>query len=123
MDSKAISASHTMSGGAFGSHISQTIGPMLMSRGLRFVVGLLLPVALAGAVLALGAPSAWARAGGGETYGGGGGGSGGGGGGGDDAIGWLIYILIRLVFEYPAVGVPLLIVVIVCLVYASKSTR
>lgn len=52
--------------------------------------------------------AAWARVGGGQSYGGGGdsGGSGGG-----DGAGFLIYLLIRLIFEYPAIGIPLAIVV------------
>jgi tellurite resistance protein len=95
-----------------------------MSRHLRFPVALLILIVLAGAMLSFGAPFAWGRAGGGESYGGGGGGGSGGGGGGDgDGLGWLIYILIRLLFEYPAIGVPVLIVVIVIAVYAGNSTH
>lgn len=55
------------------------------------------------------AAEAWARVGGGHSYGGGGAGGGYGGagyGGGEDG-GVLIYLLLRLVIEYPAVGVPL----------------
>lgn len=92
-----------------------------MSRGLRSLIGLILIYAIVCSLLAWTASDAWARAGGGESYGGGSGN--GGGGGGDDGFGWLIYILIRLVFEYPAVGVPLLIVVIVFVVYAGNSTH
>lgn len=52
--------------------------------------------------------AAWARVGGGQSYGGGGdSGSGGGGGGGD----FLVYLLIRLIFQYPAIGIPLAIAV------------
>jgi predicted lipid-binding transport protein (Tim44 family)/DNA-directed RNA polymerase subunit RPC12/RpoP len=53
-----------------------------------------------------------ARVGGGQRYGGRGGGGGGWGGGGGSGGAELIYILIRLVFVYPQVGVPLLIVVL-----------
>ena len=70
---------------------------------------------------------AWGRAGGGESYGGGGGGGGGrgggsGGGGGED-FGWLVYLLIRLVFEHPLIGIPTVIVVIIFLTYAGNSTH
>ena len=70
-------------------------------------------LALAVALLAL---DAAARPGGGQGYsgGGGGGGSGGGGGGGGSGsgdAGVLIYWLLRLAFEYPIVGVPLILVV------------
>src|SRR5205807_2439426 len=64
----------------------------------------------------------WGRAGGGESYGGGGSGGGSGGGGGD-GIGWLVYILIRLVFEYPVVGVPLVIAVVAFVIYTGNSTH
>lgn len=55
--------------------------------------------------------TAWARPGGGQTFGSGddgssGGGDGGGGGGGGE----LIYLLLRLVFAYPKLGIPLLLV-------------
>jgi hypothetical protein len=56
-----------------------------------------------------------ARAGGGESYSGGGSSSSGGGGGGGD--GGLIWLLIRLWFEfvirYPLIGVPLTIVILI----------
>jgi hypothetical protein len=61
---------------------------------------------------------ALARVGGGQSYGGGGGSGGGGGGGGGDAEGlfYLIYLIVRfliwLTIEYPAVGIPVDIVVI-----------
>ncbi len=64
-----------------------------------------------------------ARAGGGQGYsgGGGGGGFGGGssGGGGDGDGGFLIYLLIRLIFEYPAVGIPLTLLVIGFFIYSG----
>lgn len=73
----------------------------------------------------------FARAGGGEGFhgggggGGGGGGHGGGGGGGGDGggIGTLIWLLIQLIFRYPAVGVPLLIILIlVAFFYFRQQT-
>ncbi len=75
-------------------------------------------------LLALLPPLAWGRAGGGEHYPGGGDGYGGGHDGGDsgDAI-YLLYWLLRLVFAYPAVGVPLLILVIVVMVLRNNSSR
>ena len=57
-----------------------------------------------------------AQAGGGGAFGGGGGGGGGGGsfGGGGDGDGslYLIYVLVRLVIAYPAIGIPLLILAV-----------
>lgn len=69
------------------------------------------PLAAAVAVCAwwLDQESAWARPGGGQSYSGdrhGGGGNGGG-----DFSGELIYLLIRLIFVYPQVGVPLALIV------------
>ncbi len=54
----------------------------------------------------------WARVGGGESYSGGGssyssGSSGGGGGG--DGIGLIIELIIRLIFYYPKIGIPLVV--------------
>jgi len=62
---------------------------------------------------------ALAQAGGGGSFGGGGGSFGGGGGGGDgggDLLFYLIFHLIRFAIEVPVLGVPLLIVTIICLV-------
>jgi tellurite resistance protein len=56
-----------------------------------------------------------ARAGGGEGYSGGGDGGGGGfggGGGGGHGGGLILYLLIRLIFEYPVIGIPLLLLII-----------
>lgn len=64
---------------------------------------------------------AWARVGGGQSYGGGRGGGGGSGSGGAGAIIWLIFQLVRLLIyltiEYPLLGIPLDILVIGALVY------
>ncbi len=82
---------------------------------------LLFGAAACGLVLAL-APfaEAIARVGGGQSYGGGGG-SGGGGGGDGEGIGYIIYLLVRfliwLTIEYPAVGIPVDIIVIVSVAY------
>ncbi|GAB5444611.1 MAG: hypothetical protein Fues2KO_49600 [Fuerstiella sp.] len=67
-----------------------------------------------------------AQAGGGGNYGGGGGGGGFGGGGGGgsgdgEAIGWLIYLLFRLVFRYPLVGIPTLIIAGVIFYYLQQQ--
>jgi predicted lipid-binding transport protein (Tim44 family)/endogenous inhibitor of DNA gyrase (YacG/DUF329 family) len=75
-------------------------------------------------LLLVAAPDVGARAGGGGHYssGGGssGGGFGGGGSGGDGGDGLaLVFFLIRLAIEVPVVGIPLLILVVVSLVYAS----
>jgi predicted lipid-binding transport protein (Tim44 family) len=61
------------------------------------------------------APDALARVGGGQSYGGGR--SGGGGGGGAGFIIWLILRLILLTVEYPAIGIPLDIIIIGIIIY------
>jgi hypothetical protein len=64
-----------------------------------------------------------ARAGGGEGYNGGGGGGGGGHGGGGGGNGWIIYYLIQLLIQYPAIGVPLLIVVVIGYFYFQRTNN
>jgi hypothetical protein len=67
------------------------------------------------------------RVGGGESYSGGGSSSGGGGGGGGDGAGELIYYLFRfllwLTMEYPAIGIPVDIVVIYLLIKWWRSKQ
>ena len=75
----------------------------------------LLSLAAAAACLILFPLEVLARVGGGSSYGGGGGGGSGGGGGG--AIIGIVRILIYLTVEYPAVGIPVDIVVVVFVVY------
>ena len=62
---------------------------------------------------------AWARVGGGHSYGGGGGSGGGGGDGG--GLGVLVYLIFRfllwLTIEHPAIGIPVDIIVIGFLIY------
>lgn len=58
---------------------------------------------------------ALARVGGGQSYGGGGGSHGGGGGGG--GIAWVIITLIRLTIDYPAIGIPLDMIIIGVVVF------
>lgn len=67
-----------------------------------------LPLALALVLLACGI--AWARPGGGDSYSGGGGHSSGGGGGGGGGAGWfeLVYWLLRITIEVPALGLTLI---------------
>ena len=64
-------------------------------------------------------PEAWARVGGGQSYGGGGGGGGGDGDGG--GLGVLVYLIFRfllwLTIEHPAIGIPIDIIVIACVIY------
>jgi len=81
---------------------------------------------IVGAVLI--AAEADARVGGGQGFGGGGGGySGGGGhsggGGGGDGVALILYLLIRLVFQYPAIGVPLVIVVLIIVAIESRRSQ
>src|SRR5438552_11107642 len=69
------------------------------------------------------AAPALARVGGGQSYSGGGGGSSGGGGG--DGGGWLIFQGIRFLFwltiEYPVIGIPVDIVVIIIVIRWGRS--
>ncbi|MBI3724927.1 TIM44-like domain-containing protein [bacterium] len=92
----------------------------VLARALVLAAGALLLVALAASV-------ADARVGGGESYGGGGGHSSGGGGGGGGDIGdilYLIYILVRLCFEYPAVGLPLTgLLVVGFFVFSARASQ
>jgi predicted lipid-binding transport protein (Tim44 family) len=68
---------------------------------------------------------AFARPGGGSSYSGGGssggGYSGGGGGGGDGGGAELVFLLVRLCFVYPQVGIPLLIIAIAFFVLKNRS--
>lgn len=90
-------------------------------RWLRLAV-----VAVGLAALTAHGGDAAARPGGGESYSGGGG-HGGGGGGGDGGIALeLLYWLFRLVFAYPAIGLPILAVVIgyfVLSAYRQKQNK
>jgi tellurite resistance protein len=63
--------------------------------------------------------TAWGRAGGGESYGGGGGS--GGGSSDSDGIFWLIYILFELAVDYPPIGVPLIIAIVIFCIYAARQ--
>src|SRR5438046_7606426 len=83
---------------------------------------------LAAIVFAVGASAfaveAFARVGGGQSYGGGGHGGGGGGGG----IGALVYLLIRfllwLTIEHPVIGIPVdIIVVILIILWFARSAK
>src|SRR4051812_18755310 len=66
------------------------------------------------------AAMAFARAGGGGHYSGGGGSRGGGGGGGGDD-GGLIQLLIWLIIRQPAIGIPVLIIVILFFIYSQRK--
>jgi len=70
--------------------------------------------------ISLFAPEALARVGGGQSYGGRSGGGGGGDGGGAGFIIWLLLRLILLTFEYPAIGIPLDIIIVGGLVIYVK---
>ncbi|MGB1700155.1 MAG: TIM44-like domain-containing protein, partial [Nannocystaceae bacterium] len=65
---------------------------------------------------------AWARPGGGQSYSGRSSGSFGGGGGGGGGDSFIIYLLIRLVFSHPIIGIPLLLVVIY-VAYTKKHNQ
>ncbi len=79
------------------------------------LVGLALAIVLAVPALA------WARPGGGDSYSGGGGHGGGGssGGGGGGGGGALIQLLFQLLFYYPQIGVPILLILIAFMLYGS----
>jgi uncharacterized Zn finger protein (UPF0148 family) len=80
-------------------------------------------VAAALAVLAaLVALDAAARPGGGHGYSGGGGSSSSGGGGGGDGLGLVIELLVRLIFAYPALGVPVTLAVAAIWWWHSRHT-
>ncbi|HEX8889821.1 MAG TPA: TIM44-like domain-containing protein [Pyrinomonadaceae bacterium] len=66
------------------------------------------------------APEALARVGGGQSYGGGGSGGGGGGAG---FIIWIILRLILLTVEYPAIGIPLDIIIIIGIIFYMRSSK
>ena len=89
---------------------------------LRRLGDLLLILGTCLLVTALDAATAWGRAGGGEGYGGGGGGGGSGGGSSDsDGIFWLIYVLFELAIDYPLIGVPLIIAIVIFCIYAYRQ--
>jgi hypothetical protein len=69
-------------------------------------------------VAMLAAEYAFARAGGGGGFGRSGGGGGGSGGGGDAG---LVYLLIYLIIKYPAIGIPVAIVVVIALILGGKK--
>lgn len=77
--------------------------------------------ALFGLVVAVVPMVVAARSGGGEHYVSDHSSDGGGGGGGDDGLGQILYLLIRLCFEYPKVGIPLLIVFCVAVVVTKRN--
>src|SRR5205823_2274805 len=82
----------------------------------------LMRVIAAALVLSLCVAEALARAGGGQRFSGGGGSSGGGGGGGGGGDGgFIIWMLIRLIFAYPFIGIPLVILLIVGYIYVQKQ--
>jgi hypothetical protein len=86
------------------------------SRPLVFislVCGLLL-------ALSLFAPETLARVGGGQSYGGG---KGGGSGEGAGFILWLLFRLLLLTFEYPMIGIPLDIIIIVGFILYARSDK
>jgi len=68
------------------------------------------------------ADEAWARPGGGQSYSGRSSGSFGGGGGGGGGDSFLIYLLFRLIFSHPVIGIPLAILVIY-FAYANKKNQ
>jgi len=75
---------------------------------------------LAGPLLLL-AGAAWGRAGGGENYGSSY--SSGGPGGDDDGGGFLLGLLLQLVFDYPAIGIPVLLIVVFSVMMQNRYAR
>jgi Tim44-like domain len=89
---------------------------------LRWTLALLVFLGAAFFASVIFAPEVWARVGGGGSYGGGsrgGGGSGGGGGGGGELVRLLVYLTVK----YPAIGIPLDILVISLLIYRWTRPR
>lgn len=107
----------------FPKLLSEIIRPTaIRARGIDW----LLPFFAAAVVLLLIPLEGMARVGGGGSYsGGGGGGSSGGGGGDGGAIIGIVRMLVWLTVEYPAVGVPVDVVVVVFVVYrfAKRGSR
>lgn len=86
-----------------------------------WLLGLVL-LAVLGACLV--GDDAWARVGGGQNFStGGGSSSGSGGGGGGDGAADLIFLLIWLCIEYPAIGIPLTIIVVVVVIVRMVVAR
>lgn len=78
------------------------------------------PYALVALSIALYTASVWARPGGGQSFGGRGGGGGGGGGSGDcGAVLEILWFLIELTVEHPAIGIPLDIVIVLAIVVGA----
>jgi hypothetical protein len=90
-------------------------------RYLRWTVALLVFLGATFIACILFTPEAWARVGGGGSYGGGGHGGGGGGDGGGIAL--LVRALIYLTVEYPAIGIPLDIIVVGFFIYRWTRPR
>src|ERR1041384_8435700 len=84
--------------------------------GLRSAWRLTVLVVSALTILAL-TTEVYARVGGGQSYGGGGGHGGGGGGGAGALVYFLIRFLLWLTIEYPAIGIPVDIIVIAIVIY------
>jgi predicted lipid-binding transport protein (Tim44 family) len=80
-------------------------------------------VAVVLAAFALFAPETLARVGGGQSYGGGSRGGGGGSGEGAGFIIWLLFRLILLTFEYPAIGIPLDIIIAIGIIFYVRSNK
>jgi predicted lipid-binding transport protein (Tim44 family) len=78
-------------------------------------------VCVALVAVSLFAPEALARVGGGQSYGGGG--SSGGGGGGAGFIVWILLRLFLLTIEYPAIGIPLDILIIIGIIFYVRSNK
>ncbi|MDQ2732086.1 MAG: TIM44-like domain-containing protein [Armatimonadota bacterium] len=88
------------------------------ARSWRFLTGRTLPILISlllAAVMALGS-AADARGGGGQSF------SSGSHGGGNGGGGALVWFLFQLVFRYPIIGIPLLLIVIGYFIYASRKS-
>ena len=72
-------------------------------------------------VLAIFAPETLARVGGGQSYGGGRGGGGSGEGAG--FILWILFRLLLLTFEYPAIGIPLDIIIVIGFILYARHNK
>lgn len=97
--------------------MSQQARAKIFSR-IFVLAGVVLVVLVAFAFFA---PETLARVGGGQSYGGGS--SGGGSGEGAGFILWLLFRLLLLTFEYPAIGIPLDIAIIIGFILYARSDK
>ncbi|MBA2732472.1 MAG: TIM44-like domain-containing protein, partial [Acidobacteria bacterium] len=93
------------------------------TKSLSRILVFISVVSVALFALSLFAPETLARVGGGQSYGGGSKGGGGGDGEGAGFILWILFRLLLLTFEYPAIGIPLDIIIVVGLILYARANK